>query len=137
MCMCACSDSKSGDTVISLAIMSNPRIINATSVVFPMVSNLASTTQKPSSVATYYQNQAPMKAAGTVSDVGSFSFLFTLRQALLRSTLTWPRMTTQVATFYQNQAPVKAAGAVVNSCTQSLQMFKRFRVGHESTLRAC
>ncbi len=64
-----CSDSKSGDTVISLAIMSNPQMVNATSVVFPMVSNIASTSQKPSSVAAYYQNQAPMKS--TVSILGS------------------------------------------------------------------
>ena len=58
-CVHACSDGRSGDMVISLAIMSNPQIINATSVLFPVVSNQANSNQKPSSMAAFYEGSEP------------------------------------------------------------------------------
>ena len=60
--MCTCSTTNTSDTVISLAIMSNPQLINATSVVFPVVSSLVSNSQKPSSVASYYKDQGAVSA---------------------------------------------------------------------------
>ena len=59
---CTCSTANASDTVISLAIMSNPQMIDATSVVFPVVSTIVSTSQKPSSVASYYKNQGAVSA---------------------------------------------------------------------------
>ena len=46
------------DTVASLAILSNPQMINGTSVLFPVVSNIDSDSNKPSDVAAYYRTNS-------------------------------------------------------------------------------
>ena len=42
----------------SLAILSNPQMINGTSVLFPVVSNIDSDSNKPSDVAAYYRTNS-------------------------------------------------------------------------------
>ena len=54
--------SNKDDTVASLAILSNPQMINGTSVLFPVVSKIDSDSNKPSDVAAYYRTNSVVSA---------------------------------------------------------------------------